>query len=323
MDEMPPEVPAGPDILAHDPVYERLLADVERTYNRFLIAAHERKKVRDLLAVKRSPVLRVLDQYNRRPVGSPKGYRIPREPEKPPPPRPPVKLRKFYLGPILGWYQPVPAPTLPETPEPDYDLDLDKLFDRMSLRTYWRAKRDYEEALDALRDHTYGHKARATLRYAAKLQLLGGDDSTAMDELRTIVAQGCERAWKRYKQTPEPKTKASVAAVLHSLGDAQAVGLENDTVQSMQQETDDVLLSFGQPDMDDLRAEGAARAKRVWETYKKSPSPKSRAAMEALLEGLAEVEFLTVEDESVRAMKRELERLTHMGLLRARGQLVR
>lgn len=229
-----------------DPRYLRLYQDYSKAIRAFEIATQNRGRVRDQLAVDRSPVIQALRQRERRPVGSPPDTRIPAESPTPPAPRPAPPPRRIYLGNVLGWAEIVyTSPQVPE-PEPDGGIDVDKLYDQTSLHLYWNAKTHYLKSKRAFFDHVRRqnvdlHRERATdaLSHGAHLQFLGldeSDDPEFIREAKREVEAMCQNAWALYQSGDEKKSPEMKVLLLKSIADAQFVDLESATVQTMTNE---------------------------------------------------------------------------------------
>lgn len=230
-----------------DPQYMQLYNEYAKAIQAFENATLDRRRVRDRLAVERQPVLQILDDWMRRPVGAPWEARIAaREPEPPPEPRLPAKPRRFYMGPILGWAKIIPTSPPKAVEEPGVELDLDKLYDEASLRLYWNAKKHYEECRRAFFSYVRKQnisvrreRARGQIVHGSNLQLLGLDDDEDpefMKEARREVEAMCRDAWSLYRSDGTEKSDEVKALLLESLAEASFVGLESSTVQAMLQE---------------------------------------------------------------------------------------
>jgi len=223
-----------------DPRYRKLVEEYRAAFRQFKIAAENRKRVRDLLAVRRSPVLRALAQHQRRPVGSPADFRIPRQ--APPAPRPINRRpdRRIYLGPILGFATIIYTPSVTPSAEPDPWPEIEQVYGEMSRQLYWNAKAHLEKCEQALLDYTHRTETRADLRDAAAKQMLGIDDTDeTMEALQRDVEVGCQKVWALYERDTE-KGEATMHLLLETLADAQFVGLESPTAKRMQGAVNDL-----------------------------------------------------------------------------------
>jgi hypothetical protein len=230
----------------NDPVYLRLYQEYARAIQAFENATRDRRRVRDRLTVSHQPVLEILDDWMRRPVGAPLDARFSaREPETLSTPRPPPEPRRFYLGPILGWYKVNPTPTPDVDPVGSVAVDVEKLYDEMSLHVYWSEKARYEKSKRAFfdyvrRNNIETHMERATnqLKQGANLQLLGSDDDDEdfMNEARREVEALCRNAWAIYTRAGTEKTDEVKVLLLQSIAEATLVGLESRTMDAMQGE---------------------------------------------------------------------------------------
>lgn len=217
-----------------DPGYRKLVENYRAAFRQFRIAADNRKRVRNLLAVRRSPVLGALDRYQRRPVGSPADFRIPRQ--APPAPRPITRPRdrRIYLGPILGFATVIYTPSITPSAEPDPWPEVEQVYGEMSRHLYWNAKAHLEKCEEALLDYTHRTETKADLRDAAAKQMLGVDDTDeTMAALQRDVEAGCRKVWALYERDTG-KSQATMHLLLETLADAQFVGLESPTVTQME-----------------------------------------------------------------------------------------
>lgn len=230
-----------------DPTYLRLYQEFAAAIRAYERAVVERRKTRDMLAVRRSPMFLALQVLERRPVGMTVGaaLRVHAATHRAAPvgasASPGQAVHRVYLGPLLGWYRltgtSLPGePALPETPE------RSKLYDQLSLDLYWSAKRRYEEARAAFFAHvgrtniaTIRERAVGSLASAAHAQLLGHDELAEgfIEEARRHIEMACQSAWRIYGQAPRPKSAAMKILLLESVADAQFVGLDSKTAQVM------------------------------------------------------------------------------------------
>ena len=246
-----------------DPKYLQLYHDYARAIRVYENALAERKRVRNLFAVRSSPVLKAFDQWNRRPGGSPAGYRAQslHKPKQPVQHRGAVSERKIYMGEILGWAKIVgTSPGLPVTEESEGGVDIDKLYDSVSLRLYWNAKLDYQKCKKAFFDYVRGqnrelweqnldhHRKQAAeaLGHGANMQFLGIDSDDAMAEAKREVEAACRNAWALYHSSPSPKSRKAKVLLLESLADAQLVGLDESSITKVMHQELMRLTSAGE-----------------------------------------------------------------------------
>lgn len=239
----------------NDPQFLQLYHDYARAIQAFENASRDRRRVRNLLAVKRSPVLQALQAWSRRPVGSPRDTHIPRGPAAASPRRPaaPPRPRRIYLGSLLGWATVVPTSTVVPELDRGASVDVDQLYDQTSLHLYWNAKAHYERCKRAFFDHVRRqnidlHTQRVTdeLGHGANMQLLGaetGDDPEFLEEARRELDAACRNAWALYQSSGAKKSTEMKVLLLESIADAQYVGLESPTVRSMTSEMDRLVSS--------------------------------------------------------------------------------
>jgi hypothetical protein len=229
-----------------DPEYMRLYKEYAKAIQGFENAVHDRRRVRNRLAVDSQPVLQILQDWMRRPVGAPWEARISAlDPEPAPTPPPPPKPRRFYMGPILGWAKIIPTWPPATVEEPNVGIDVDKLYDRMSLHAYWNAKRHYEKCKRAFFDYVRGQnidahreRAKAELTHGTNLQMLGldDDDPDFMEDAQAEVEAGCRNAWALYRSAGAEKSDEVKAMLLEWIAEAAFVGLESKTVKAMLEE---------------------------------------------------------------------------------------
>lgn len=228
-----------------DPNYLRLYREYANAIQGFENAVRDRRRVRNRLAVKRSPVLHALEQWQRRPVGSSREVRVAREPEGEPQASPKPHARHIYLGEIHGWATVVPSGALEVDPDFGPDLDAEELYDRLSLELYWNARSHYHTCKRAFFDYVrrqnialHRAQAREALAHGADRQLLGLDDQGKgfLEEARREVERACESAWKLYQSSPSPKSFQAKVLLAESIADAQYVDLGGPTVQAMESE---------------------------------------------------------------------------------------
>jgi|GEM_PF-6859979 len=86
------------------------------------------------------------ENRQRRPVGSPDGFTIPRSATSKIAPTPAPQEMSVYLGKILGWAKlaGISRP-LPDAADPTAEFDVDSVYDRIQLQLYWNAKNYYEK----------------------------------------------------------------------------------------------------------------------------------------------------------------------------------
>ncbi len=228
-----------------DPKYLQLYQDYAKAIQAFENATKDRRRVRNQLAVKRSPVIKALREWGRRPVGSRPTTRIPRG--RPAPPRAPggsaARIRQIYLGDILGWAKIVLTPTVVSKLDPGDRVDVDKLYDQTSRRLYWNAKAHYEKCKRAFFDYVrhqnidlHKERAKGALAHGANLQMLGVDESDEpgfMKKAREEVEAVCRNVWALYQSSGAKKSTEMKELLLESVADAQYVGLESPTVKMM------------------------------------------------------------------------------------------
>lgn len=238
-----------------DPTYLRLYQEFAAAIRAYERAVAERRKTRDMLAVRRSPVLLALQVLERRPVGMAvdAALRAHAAAHRAAPAQtnavPGQAVHSVYLGPLLGWYRlrgaSLPGePALPESPE------RSRLYDQLSLELYWSAKRRYEEARAAFFAHvgrtniaTFRERAIGALGNAAHAQLLGADEFSegVLEEARRHIEMACQSAWRIYEQAPRPKSAAVKILLLENVADSQFVGLDSATTQTMTAEVNRLL----------------------------------------------------------------------------------
>ena len=232
-----------------DPKYLELYREYARAIQAFENATKDRRRVRDQLAVRRSPVIKALQQVSRRPVGSPPGTRIPRG--RMPPPRvqaaAAARTRQIYLGDILGWAKIVPTPGIDPKIDPA-GIDVDKLYDRISLQLYWNAKAHYRKCKRAFFDHVrrsnidlHNERARSALGHGANLQWLGvetSDDPEFLQEAQKEVDAACRNVWALYQSSGAAKSTEMKVLLLESIANAHFVDLDSSTVKLMTGEMD-------------------------------------------------------------------------------------
>lgn len=236
----------------NDPEYLRLYHDYATAIRRFENATRDRRRVRDRLTVRHQPVLEILDDWMRRPIGAPLDARFSaREPDPPPAPRPPPEPQRFYLGPILGWAKVIPTTPPAVDPVGYVPLDVDKLYDETSLHLYWNEKARYEKCkraffdyvrrqnIEAHREHAIGE-----VKHGVNLQLLGMDDDAEprfLQNARTEVEAVCRNALALYRRAGSERSDEVKVLMLESLAEASFVGLESRTVTAMQQELERLI----------------------------------------------------------------------------------
>jgi hypothetical protein len=223
-------------------------------------ATKDRRRVRTHLAARRAA-----PAAERRPVGSPRGSTIPEaRPARAQQP-PGQREHQIYLGKVLGWAKIIPcsAPT-PSGPDPAASFDVNKVYDKISLRQYLNAKEDYQQARKAFFDYARQltnemrrqqkeeHRERATgeLQHAADLQWLGVDplSESDLDRARAEVEGICKHAWAIYQRSPSPKSDAAVIQLLEAFQEAQLVGLDDsNTVKTIDGEVTRLLNSSQVP----------------------------------------------------------------------------
>ena len=227
-----------------DPQYQKLLREYEQSLRQYKIAAEKRKRFRDTLTVRRSPVMRALAQSQRRPVGSPADFRIPHGPTPPVKVARPPRARRIYLGEILGFAKIIYTDPVMPAGDVDPTQEVDRLYGEISRQLYWNAKAHYEKCKNALLDYSYRDRARGELGHAADLQLLGVDDEgEAMADVRREVEAGCKQIWSVYQASGTPKSEAALGLLVEGLADAQFVGLDTPTATAMQDEVSRLLNS--------------------------------------------------------------------------------
>lgn len=232
-----------------DPEYLRLYQDYAWAIQALENAIKDHRRVRDQIAVARAPVIKALEQWGRRPVGSPPGTRIPSG--RPDPaggtaqaPRP----HRIYMGAILGWATVVPTATvMPRQPaDVSEDIDLDG---SMRIRL-WSAKTHYEECKRAFFAHVrrrnidlHRQRARGSLEYGGNLQLLGADDFADddddprfMKDARREVEAVCRNVWALYQSSGAKESSEMKVLLVESIADAQLVGLESPILGAMTSE---------------------------------------------------------------------------------------
>ena len=235
--------------------YLRLYREYAKAIKAYHIALEKRKRIRDMLrkrrldksAIEANPALKYLDQWRRRPIGSPARNRVPTCQEtKKTVLQSTAQKQKIYLGPILGWSEVVlTSPKIQILEDSEKMLDMDAHYDRVSLNLYWKTKTHYEKCKRAFFEYVRKsaiekHKKQAVraLKDSANKQLLGTDSDESWAEAKREVEAALRHAWAIYKTSPSPKSKEMKIFLMDSLVDAKFVGLVNEsqTAQSMQQE---------------------------------------------------------------------------------------
>lgn len=286
-------------------------------------ALADRKRVRDRLAVRRSPVLQALAGWERRPVGAPTDFRSSRGPT-PPPARPPAAVHRVYLGPILGWIH-ITSRSSPvgEPRDPTAELDLDDLYDRTSLELYWNAKREYLDARKAFFEYARTdpesslQRAGELARQAAKSQLLGDEAGaeSAWQRGQAEMEQALQRALAAYRASPEPRSDAAKKALVSTVALAQAWGVD-DTAAARQAGAEVQRLV-------DLGNEAALReaansvrmmCREVWDEYRGARHPVDAGLKARFVAAVAEAALaLPEEDPLLQKMQAEVEHLLQFG----------
>jgi hypothetical protein len=218
-----------------DPKYLQLYREYSSTIRAFENATKDRRRVRaQFEARKKAP------PNPRRPVGSPRDFRIPRRKNPAASQIPLTRERKVYLGTILGWAKIIyTSPPSTDSPDATMAIDANKIYDDMSLKLYWNAKNRYDNAKRAYFDYVRGQNierhhanARRALSHAANLQLLGAEsaDGAALEEARAEVEKAAKNAWAIYQTSPSPKSDEVKVLLLESCEDVQLIGLDDSTV---------------------------------------------------------------------------------------------
>jgi hypothetical protein len=230
-----------------DVKYQQLYREYANAIRRYDNAIKDRRRVRARVEAKRRAA-----PLPRRPVGSPRGFRIPQAPPRPAQRPPKQRERRIYLGKILGWAKIVhTAPPVSDSPDPDALFDSDRLYDSTSLKLYQNAKLHYESCKKAFFDYVrrqnidvHHQRAEAAVGHAANAQLLGDDSAAekAIEEAQGEVEQACRNAWAVYQRSPSPKSDSVKVLLLEHLGEAQLMGLDDrDICKSMQMEAQRLL----------------------------------------------------------------------------------
>jgi hypothetical protein len=227
-----------------DLTYHRLFENFTGAMQGYKNAITDRKRIRNLLAVKRSPVLQAFQQHQRRPVGSPQDFRIP----KPAQHRSVINIqgnkeRRIYLGHILGFAKIIYTQSITPEPEPDMSIEFDKLYDQTSLRLYWNVKKNFDKSKKDFLDFSHRNRTREALNSVVNRQYLGVEDDDTLSEGRREVEAGCVKNWNFYKSSPTPKSMAAISILLESLADANFVDLDSPTVKSISQEVSKLIMS--------------------------------------------------------------------------------
>lgn len=223
-----------------DPEYLRLYREYAKAIQMYEIARQKRQLDRKRLIDKRN-----MPPPVRRPVGSPADFQI--HQSTPPPIQPLTKKRpeqKIYMGEILGYAKIIPSSPPSSVNNQDVDIDIDKLYDNISLKLYWNAQTHYENCKRAFFNYArrknlaeHKEKAQQEAAHIANLQLLGVDNNDAQfDALKREVEAACKNALALYRTAPKPKSDAMKVILLENLADAMLVGLDSDgslTVRSM------------------------------------------------------------------------------------------
>jgi len=226
-----------------DAQYQKLLRECEQAFHQYQIAVEKWRHIRNTLAVRRSPVLQALSQWQRRPVGSPADFRIPQGPAAPVKETRPPRARRIYLGEILGFAKIVYTDPLVPASGADLGMDVDQVYGEISRQLYWNAKEHYEKCKSALLEHAYRARAREGLSRLAVLQLLGIDEGDGLADVRREVEEGCQQIWASYQASGVSKSEAAVVLLLEGLSDAQLVGLDTPTATAMQNEVSRLMSS--------------------------------------------------------------------------------
>lgn len=233
-----------------DPTYLRLYREYAEAIRSFEIERERRRKVRDRVAVMNSPVLRVLREASRRPVGTPFQLHS-AAPEGRPLARPPAPgkratSRGIYLGPILGWARIIYTDPVASSAEHDFEEELGRVHDSISFETYWNAKSRYLACRQAFFAHVRRgnidlHRVNAieALGEGVNLQLLGlaeEDEPEFMKRAKREVEAACRNAWAIYMSGPTPPTPENKLLLLSWTAEAQMVGLQSDVTTKMEEE---------------------------------------------------------------------------------------
>jgi len=203
-----------------DPHYLKLYRQYVKSMRAYDIALKKRREWRARWRERKNA-----QPVERRPVGSPPGYRRTEEPAaKRTAPVQTQRETKIYLGDILGWAKVIPTPQLEAGPDPTNDFDVDAVYDRVQLRLYWNAKMHYEkckrEFFDYARKVSPNRKvkppkqnfrnnldrARGHAQFVSDLQFLGVDEKAADSSLKMMkleVETACYKAWENYRNNPE------------------------------------------------------------------------------------------------------------------------
>lgn len=220
----------------NDPKFQKLKAELEKATIAYKNAIQHRKRVRKMFEEKRTKPKPV-----RRPVGSPKDYRIPEEtPSTQVSQQKPMDF-KIYMGPILGWQKLRAAPTISPSP-PEEPFQVDKTFDQVSLKLYWNAKTHFQRCKDEFDKYikqVLDRKripARNAVTHQANMQILGISEVADFTEARSAVEKNCKEALVYYKSFPQDKPREAIIPLLENMADAQFVDLESDTTSQMHSE---------------------------------------------------------------------------------------
>jgi hypothetical protein len=225
-----------------DPKYLRLYQEYSSAIRAFENATKDRSRVRSQLKRQRTA-----SPKPRRPVGSPRDFRIPENVRPATRQATPAPAKKIYLGKILGWAKIIytTAPSVASS-DPTRLIDPNKTHEAISLQMYWNAKNRYESSRQAFFDYVrrrnievHRGRAKQALSHAANLQILGaeGADEAAWEEAKLEVEKACQNAWAIYQGSPSPKTDEMKILLLESCADAQAIGLDGSHIlQTMEVE---------------------------------------------------------------------------------------
>lgn len=225
--------------MATDPQYLRLYRAYSKAMRAYENAIRDRQRVRRQLSARRRAQAPV-----RRPVGSPADYRIPQSTAARSPAAAKPRERRIYLGDILGWAKITYTSPVAPMQDPAADFDVNKLYDTTSLHLYWNTKIHYQKCKQAFFDYVRRHnidlhrqRAAQHASHAANLQILGADDDeSALEDVKREVEGACRNALGVYRSAQYPKNDEVKTILIENLADAQLVGLEGSTVNSMEEE---------------------------------------------------------------------------------------
>ena len=208
-----------------DPKLAKLVKEVNLAERSFKNTLAKRKEIR------KNYLSKITGQKSpRRPVGSPKTYKIP-EGEAKPKTSTRKKAMQVYLGPILGTIT-LRGSSLPlPGADPTANFSYDKLYDKIQLDMYWRAKINYQNKQQVLIKYLrkqHGSRTKKVLNYAEVRQLLGFESESSLREARKEIATLCQKVWEIYKKVPDPKPVEIQVLLVKTIEESQFVGLNSE-----------------------------------------------------------------------------------------------